>query len=70
MPGADSRIPPFGRFLPVPCAPSLHEFLRACEVLGIKKVDVTYPGSLKKVGIGRVIDGAKAIDKLAGGPKP
>jgi hypothetical protein len=39
-------------------------FQRACEVLGIKKVEVTYPGSLKKIGLGRVIDGAKAIENL------
>jgi hypothetical protein len=43
------------------------DFQRACEVLGIKKVEVTYPGGLKKIGLGRVIDGAKAIEKLAGG---
>lgn len=40
------------------------DFQRACEVLGIKKVEVTYPGGLKKIGLGRVIDGAKAIDTL------
>ncbi|MBE3096234.1 MAG: hypothetical protein IMZ44_03775 [Planctomycetes bacterium] len=44
------------------------DFQRACEVLGIKKVEVAYPGGLKKIGLGRVIDGAKAIEKLAGGP--
>jgi hypothetical protein len=43
------------------------DFQRACEVLGIKKVEVAYPGGLKKIGLGRVIDGAKAIEKLAGG---
>jgi hypothetical protein len=43
------------------------DFQRACEVLGIKKVEVTYPGGLKKIGLGRVVDGAKAIEKLAGG---
>jgi len=37
---------------------------RACEVLGVKKVQVTYPGGLKKIGLGRVIDGAKAIERL------
>jgi hypothetical protein len=26
---------------------------RACEVLGVKKVQVTYPGGLKKIGLGR-----------------
>ena len=40
------------------------DFQRACEVLGIKKVEVTYPGGLKKIGLGRVVDGAKAIDRL------
>jgi len=43
------------------------DFQRACEVVGIKKVEVAYPGGLKKIGLGRVIDGAKAIEKLAGG---
>jgi len=43
------------------------DFQRACEVLGIRKVEVTYPGGLKKIGLGRVIDGAKAIERLAGG---
>jgi len=40
------------------------DFQRACEVLGIKKVEVAYPGGLKKIGLGRVVDGAKAIDQL------
>jgi len=40
------------------------DFQRACEVLGIKKVEVEYPGGLKKIGLGRVVDGAKAIDRL------
>jgi hypothetical protein len=42
------------------------DFQRACEVLGIKKVEVTYPGGLQKIGLGRVIDGAKAIERLSG----
>jgi len=42
------------------------DFQRACEVLGIKKVEVQYPGGLKKIGLGRVIDGAKAVERLAG----
>jgi hypothetical protein len=41
------------------------DFQRACEILGIQKVQVTYPGGLKKIGLGRVIDGAKAIERLA-----
>jgi hypothetical protein len=40
------------------------DFQRACEVLGIKKVEVQYPGGLKKIGLGRVIDGAKAVAGL------
>ena len=40
------------------------DFQRACEVLSIEKVEVVYPGGLKKIGLGRVIDGAKAIDRL------
>lgn len=40
------------------------DFQRACEVLGIRKVEVTYPGGLKKIGLGRCIDGAKAIERL------
>lgn len=42
------------------------DFQQACELLGIKKVQITYPGGLQKVGLSRVIDGAKAIGKLAG----
>ena len=40
---------------------------RACELLGIEKVQITYPGGLKKIGLGRCIDGAKAIDRLREG---
>ena len=40
------------------------DFQRACELLGIEKVQITYPGGLKKIGLGRCIDGAKAIDRL------
>jgi hypothetical protein len=43
------------------------DFQRACEILGIVKVQVQYPGGLRKIGLGRVIDGAKAIERLAGG---
>jgi len=46
------------------------DFQQACEVLGIQRVQVTYPGGLQKVGLGRVIDGAKAIERLTGGPRP
>ena len=40
------------------------DFQQACELLEIKKVAITYPGGLTKIGLGRVIDGAKAIAKL------
>jgi hypothetical protein len=46
------------------------DFQQACEVLGIARVQVTYPGGLQKIGLGRVIDGAKAIEKLTGGSRP
>jgi len=39
---------------------------RAHELLGIVKVEVEYPGGLRKVGLGRCIDGAQAIDRLTG----
>lgn len=39
----------------------------ACERLGIGKVKVTYPGGMAKIGVGRVIDGPKAMIKLASG---
>ncbi len=43
------------------------DFQAACEKLGIKKVAVTYPGgTCTKVGLGRVIDGARAIRILEG----
>jgi hypothetical protein len=29
--------------------------------------EVEYPGGLKKVGLGRVVDGAKAMERLTGG---
>ncbi len=43
------------------------DFQRACELLGIEKVQITYPGGMKKIGLGRCIDGARAIDRLAAG---
>jgi hypothetical protein len=46
------------------------DFQRACEVLGIKRVQITYPGGLKKIGLGRCVDGAKAIDRLTQGARP
>ena len=40
------------------------DFQRTCELLGIQKVQIEYPGGLRKIGLGRVIDGAKAIGRL------
>jgi hypothetical protein len=40
------------------------DFQRACELLGIQKVEIVYPGGLRKVGLGRCVDGAKAVDRL------
>ena len=45
------------------------DFQRACEVLGIQKVQIDYPGGLTKIGLGRCLDGAKAIDRLAQGDR-
>ena len=42
------------------------DFQQACEPLEIRKVAITYPGGLKKIGLGRVIDGPKAIERLSG----
>ena len=36
----------------------------ACEKLGIKRIAIQYPGGKQKIGLGRVIDGAKAIRLL------
>jgi hypothetical protein len=43
------------------------DFQQACELLGIEKVQITYPGGLQKIGLGRCIDGAKAIRRLVSG---
>ena len=40
------------------------DFQQACEVLGIEKVQIEYPGGLRKIGLGRCVDGAKAIARL------
>ena len=40
------------------------DFQQACELLGIQKVQIEYPGGLRKIGIGRCADGAKAIERL------
>jgi hypothetical protein len=43
------------------------DFQQACERLGIQRVQVTYPGGHQKIGLGRCIDGAKAVATLTGG---
>lgn len=45
------------------------DFQQACERLGIKKVAIEYPGGTTKVGVGRVIDGARAVRLLIGEEK-
>ncbi len=42
------------------------DFQQACERLSIQKVAITYPGGRTKVGLGRVVDGAKAVRILTG----
>lgn len=43
------------------------DFSGACEKLGIEKASMTIPDSNRvKIGLGRVVDGAKAIAKLQG----
>lgn len=45
------------------------DFQSTCELLGVRKVEITYPGGMKKTGLGRVVDGARAVAKLrAAGP--
>ena len=43
------------------------DFQQACELLGIEKVQIEYPGGLKKIGLGRCVDGAKAVARLTAG---
>ncbi len=40
------------------------DFQQACERLDIRKVQVTYPGGLTKIGLGRVIDGPRVMRLL------
>jgi hypothetical protein len=40
------------------------DFQAACEKLGIQRVGITYPGGTQKIGLGRVIDGPKAVRLL------
>ncbi len=37
------------------------DFQQACEKLGIEKVAITYPGGRQKIGLGRCVDGARAL---------
>jgi hypothetical protein len=47
------------------CFRNDQDFSRACELLEIKRVKWPIPGSDKvKIGLGRVVDGAKALKKL------
>jgi hypothetical protein len=39
----------------------------ACELLGVQRVAQVYPGGKQKVGLGRVLDGVKAIERLRKG---
>jgi hypothetical protein len=41
------------------------DFQQACERLGIDRVQVTYPGGKQKIGLGRCVDGMKAITALS-----
>nr|BDD44598.1 hypothetical protein 5 [Flavobacteriaceae bacterium] len=40
------------------------DFQQACEKFGIQKVSITYPGGRQKTGLGRCVDGARAIRLL------
>lgn len=40
------------------------DFQSACEKLGIQRVAIKYPGGTQKIGLGRVIDGPKAVRLL------
>ena len=42
------------------------DFQQACERLGIGKVAITYPGGRQKIGLGRCIDGPRAMRMLNG----
>ena len=37
------------------------DFQAACEKLAIRRIAITYPGGKQKIGLGRVIDGPRAI---------
>jgi hypothetical protein len=44
------------------------DFQQACERLGIQRVQITYPGGKQKIGLGRCIDGMKALKSFGGAP--
>jgi hypothetical protein len=48
---------------------SEEQFQSIRQFLEIKKMQITYPGGLKKIGVGRPIDGAKAMERLVKGKK-
>jgi len=43
------------------------DFSQACERLGLQKIQIMYPGGKPKIGLGRCIDGMKALKTLSGG---
>jgi hypothetical protein len=43
------------------------DFQQACERLNVQKVQITYPGGRTKVGLGRVMDGARAMRVMTEG---
>jgi hypothetical protein len=43
------------------------DFQQACERMSERKVQITYPGGRTKVGLGRVIDGARAMRVMTEG---
>ena len=45
----------------------VQDFQQACERLQIRKVQITYPGGRTKVGLGRCVDGAKAMRMMMEG---
>ena len=46
------------------------DFSRACELLDIQEVQVKYPGGKSKIGLGRVVEGAKALETLCKSSSP
>lgn len=40
------------------------DFQQACERLGVKRIQITYPGGRTKIGLGRCLDGMNAIAAL------